>query len=109
MAKYIYPAIFDPNENSGFTITFLDLPGCITEGDNMDEALHMATEALALHLYGMEQDNDIIPLASSPSKVHHPEDADPNAFVTLIQTRTEPVRDKIMNRAVKKTLTIPYW
>lgn len=109
MAKYIYPAIFDPNENSGFTVTFPDLPGCITEGDNMDEALQMAVEALALHLYGMEQDNEMIPLASSPSKVHYPEDADPNAFVTLIQTRTEPVRDEIMNRAVKKTLTIPNW
>lgn len=38
-----------------------------------------------------------------------PEDANKDVFVTLIQARTEPVRDAIQNRAVKKTLTIPQW
>jgi hypothetical protein len=37
------------------------------------------------------------------------DDTDPGAFVTLIQARTEPIRDELQNRAVKKTLTIPQW
>ncbi|TDF98276.1 type II toxin-antitoxin system HicB family antitoxin [Paenibacillus piri] len=109
MAKYIYPAVFDPNENGGFTVTFPDLPGCITEGDDMDDALRMASEALALHLYGMERDGDLIPSPSKPADIQFTEDADANAFVSLVQARTEPIRDELQNRAVKKTLTIPQW
>jgi|CZCA01.1.fsa_nt_gi predicted RNA binding protein YcfA (HicA-like mRNA interferase family)/predicted RNase H-like HicB family nuclease len=56
MAKYIYPAVFDPNECGGYTINFPDLPGCVTEGDTLDDAIRMASEALASHLYGMERD-----------------------------------------------------
>ncbi|PDO10760.1 MAG: pilus assembly protein HicB [Candidatus Reconcilbacillus cellulovorans] len=109
MPKYVYPAIFDPNELGGYTVTFPDLPGCVTEGDTLEEALKMAAEAMALHLYGMERDGDEIPPPSDPSKVRLPEDADKGAFVTLIQARTEPIRDELMNRSVKKTLTIPKW
>jgi predicted RNase H-like HicB family nuclease len=109
LPKYVYPAIFDPNEHGGYTVTFPDLPGCITEGDNLDDALRMAAEAMALHLYGMERDGDDIPVPSKPSEIQLPEDADKDAFITLIQARTEPIRDEIQNRSVKKTLTIPKW
>ncbi|MDN5375540.1 MAG: hypothetical protein PWQ39_580 [Thermacetogenium sp.] len=109
MPKYVYPAIFDPNEHGGYTVTFPDLPGCVTEGDTLDEALKMAAEAMALHLYGMEEDGDEIPVPSNPVEVKLPEDASPGAFVTLIQARTEPIRDETQNRAIKKTLTIPKW
>jgi predicted RNase H-like HicB family nuclease len=109
MPKYIFPAVFDPNENGGLTVTFPDLPGCVTEGDDLDEAMLMAAEAMALHLYGMEQDGDPIPAASKASDHLIPDDADPGAFVTLIQARTEPIRDELQNKAVKKTLTIPQW
>lgn len=39
MDRYIYPAIFDPCEEGGYSVTFPDLPGCITEGDTVEEAL----------------------------------------------------------------------
>ena len=35
MAKYVYPAIFTPEENGAFSITFPDLEGCYTCGDNL--------------------------------------------------------------------------
>lgn len=108
MAKYIFPAVFDPNEDGSYTITFPDLPGCVTEGDSMDEALLMAADAMALHLYGMERDGDIIPQPTKPADVSL-EGTDAGAFVSLIQARTEPIRDELLNRAVKKTLTIPQW
>ncbi len=106
MPKYIYPAIFDPNENGGYTVTFPDLPGCITEGDDMDEALLMATEAMALHLYGIERDGGPIPQPIQPADVSL-EGTEHGAFVSLIQARTEPIRDELQGRAVKKTLTVP--
>ena len=39
--KYIYPAIFDFDED-GITVTFPDLPGCITCGDSQEEAFKNA-------------------------------------------------------------------
>lgn len=105
MDKYIFPAVFDPCEEGGYTIIFPDLPGCITEGDNIEEALHMAKDALELHLYGMELGEDSIPEPTPPEKIKVPE----GGFITLIQVWMSPIRDEMANRAVKKTLTIPKW
>lgn len=99
MPKYVYPAIFDPNELGGYTVTFPDLPGCVTEGENLEEALKMAAEAMALHLYGMDQEGDEIPTPSNPAEVQIPEYADPGAFVTLIRAHTDPIHDEMQNRA----------
>lgn len=107
MAKYYFPAIFDSdtdNEN-GFTVTFPDLPGCITEGSDMDEAVYMAKDALAGFLYGMEEDGEQIPTPSNPSNIDLPQ----GAFISIIEVRTDYIRDEIENKAVKKTLTIPKW
>ncbi len=107
MGKYYFPAIFDPGaENEeGFTITFPDLPGCVTEGSNMDEAVYMAKDVLAGFLYGMEEDGEEIPEASTPSSIDLPQ----GAFISIIEVRTDYIRDEIENKAVKKTLTIPKW
>ena len=64
-----FPALFTPAEEGGFTVRFPDLPGCITEGDTLEEALRNAGEALGLHLYGMEEDGDEIPSPSAPEGI----------------------------------------
>ena len=46
-----YPACFEPDE-SGFTVTFRDVPPAITYGDSLDEAMTMAVDALATALAG---------------------------------------------------------
>jgi predicted RNase H-like HicB family nuclease len=81
MDRYIFPAIFEPGERKGYTVNFPDLPGCITEGDTMEEALHMAKEALELHLYGMEEDGDKIPEPTRPEKLPILD----KSFVSLIE------------------------
>lgn len=65
MKIYRYKAIFDYDKD-GITVTFPDLPGCITCGNNEEEALKNAKECMALHLFGMEEDNDLIP---EPTKI----------------------------------------
>ncbi|WP_036121816.1 type II toxin-antitoxin system HicB family antitoxin [Lysinibacillus sphaericus] len=107
MGKYYFPAIFDPGteKEEGFTITFPDLPGCITEGSDMDEAVYMAKDVLAGFLYGMEEDGEAIPVPSNPSSIDLPK----GAFISIIEVRTDYIRDEIENKAVKKTLTIPKW
>ncbi|MEK5096712.1 MULTISPECIES: type II toxin-antitoxin system HicB family antitoxin [Bacillus] len=102
--RYIYPALFD-YDNDGITVTFPDLPGCITCGDTDEEALTMAKEAMALHLYGLEQDGDEIPQPTSSKDI----ETEDSQIIVLIETWMPPFRHEMENAAVKKTLTIPRW
>ena len=45
--KLIYPAVFHPfsDATGGYTVEFPDLPGCVTEGKNLQEAYEMAMDA----------------------------------------------------------------
>jgi len=61
---HIYPARFEPAEEGGFNITFPDLPGAITCGDNLKEAMYMAQDCLGGFLWAMEEDGDTFPNAS---------------------------------------------
>lgn len=105
MDRYIFPAIFEPGEIKGYSVVFPDLPGCITEGDTMEEALHMAKDALELHIYGLEEDEDIIPEPSAPETLEVPD----KAFISLVEVWMPVIRDEMRNKAIKKTLTIPKW
>jgi len=44
--EYIYPAIFHANDDGSYTITYPDLPGCISEGKTLVNAVYMAQSAL---------------------------------------------------------------
>ena len=66
--KDIYPAIFN-YDTDGISIEFPDLPGCLTCGDDIDEAIKNAKECLGLHLYGMRKDNDPIPEPTPVDKI----------------------------------------
>ncbi len=41
-----YPALFEPAEEGGFVITFPDVEGAITQGDDEQDAREMARDAL---------------------------------------------------------------
>lgn len=102
---YVYPAIFDYEEDGRINISFPDLPGCFSCGDNDTEALYMASQALGLHLYAMEEEGDDVP---SPSSLHDVHCAD-NQRPVLIEARMPLIRKAVENASVRKTLTIPRW
>ena len=56
MGKFFYPAIFHKAEEGGFWISFPDIPECLTEGDNMQQAYEMAVEALGLALVNRKEE-----------------------------------------------------
>ena len=99
--QYIYPAIFH-HAKDGISVQFPDLPGCITCGHTLEEALFMAKDALSLHLYGMEKDNDLIPEPSSLVNI----ELKSNEKLRSIEVFMPPFRDETENKAVKKTLAI---
>ena len=105
---YRYAAIFSYEED-GVHVVFPDLPGCITFGADEDEAVRMAREALALHIYGMEQDGDEIPQPSSLRMLAEQEDLQENEVFMLVEAFMPTFRERESKRFVKKTLSIPYW
>ncbi len=102
--KYIFPAIFSYVED-GVSVEFPDLPGCYTCADSTEEALRMAKDALGLHIYGMEQDDEKVPLPSPINSLK----LEKGQVVVLVETWMPLIRNIVENRAVKKTLTIPKW
>lgn len=101
---YIFPAVFDYADD-GISIEFPDLPGCLPCADNVDEAVKNAKEALMLHLYGMEEDNEEIPEPTPINKIH----LEPDQAIVLTDVFMPPFREKQKMRYVKKTLSIPSW
>lgn len=101
---YIFPAVFDYADD-GISIEFPDLPGCLPCADNVDEAVKNAKEALMLHLYGMEEDNEEIPEPTPINKIH----LEPDQAIVLTDVFMPPFREKQEMRYVKKTLSIPSW
>lgn len=102
--RYIFPAVFDYADD-GISVEFPDLPGALTCGDTEEEALQMAKECMALHLYGMETDGDPIPESIRADGIR----VEANQVIVLIEVWMPPFRDKLAEKAVKKTLTIPKW
>lgn len=48
--------VLEPSDEGGYTIYVPSLPGCISEGDNVDEALVNIQEAIELYLEPMNDD-----------------------------------------------------
>lgn len=105
---YRYTAIFS-YEKDGVHVVFPDLPGCITFGVDEEEAVRMAREALALHIYGMEQDREAIPQPSPLQTLAEQEELQKNEMFFLVEAFMPSFREKQNKRFVKKTLSIPYW
>ena len=103
MKKLIYPAIFHKEEVGGYSVTFPDLPGCNTEGNDLAEALYMAQDALGLYLYSLKQDKMPLPQSMQPEALI----LDKDSFVTLVEWDEVAYLRRTSNKAVKKTLTIP--
>lgn len=102
--RYSFIAVFDV-EDDGISIEFPDLPGCLPCAETMEEALKNAQEALGLHLWGLEQDNEEIP---EPTPIQNIK-LEKNQVPAVIEVFMPSFRDKLNNRFVKKTLSLPAW
>ena len=96
--RYVFPAVFS-YDGDGVAVSFPDLPGCNTCGDDQNEAILMAQDALRGHLSCLEDENDPIPAPSDFRTIQ----TDTNEAVVLIEAWMVPLREK----TVRKNLTIP--
>ena len=105
MATYIYPAIFTEENHGSYSVRFPDVDGALTCGDNLQDALFMASDALSLMMVGTEDEHQPIPAPSDIKSIR----TNPNEFCTLISCDTDRYRRLLRNKAVRKTLSVPEW
>jgi len=101
---YCYIAVVSFDDD-GISISFPDLSGCFTCAYSEDEIFKNGKEVLGLHLWSMEKDNEIIPDPTGIKDII----LEDNETTMLVEVFMPPVRDRINNKVVKKTLTIPQW
>jgi predicted RNase H-like HicB family nuclease len=97
MAIRYYPAILE-RAPDGFGVFFPDLPGCVSHGDTAEDAAAQAEAALAMHLRGMIEDGDAIPVPSALENLER--DPEVDEFTRIL------VRAELPGRAVRVNVTI---
>ena len=99
MANYI--AIVHKDPESDFGVSFPDFPGCISAGRNIDDAKDMAQEALTLHIQGMIEDGDPLPVSSKLEEIMaNPDFVDAAAYLVVGVPDARP-------RTVRVNITVP--
>jgi predicted RNase H-like HicB family nuclease len=102
--KLIYPAIFSKGEG-GYAVEIPDLPGCVSGGETLAEAISMGTDAASGWVLTELEDGKPIPRASDIKDIH-PEDG---CFTSMLVLDMDLYTEKFGNKAVRKNLTIPAW
>lgn len=104
--NYIYTAVFTPNEKgTKFYARIPDLPGCITTGSSLQDAIEQMTDAASGWLVVAEDKGLDIPDATPQSSVEH-ESSD---YLSLIQVDTIAYRAATETKAVRKNVSLPQW
>ena len=108
MKNLVYPACFYPCEEKAgaYTVVVPDLPGCVSEGDTLLDAITMAEDAASGWVLDELEDGKAAPAASNIKDVS-PDSSD--GFVSLIMLDIEAYAEKYGRKAVRKNLTIPAW
>jgi predicted RNase H-like HicB family nuclease len=94
-----YIAYLHKEKRSDYGVSFPDFPGCITAGSSLEEARHLAGEALALHVAGMREDGEPIPRPSTLDELRtDPAMKGAVAFLTELREPETTVRINITAR-----------
>lgn len=105
--KLVYPAVFTPLEKSeGYCVTFPDLPGCVTQGNDLADALSMAADAASGWVLDELEDGNKAPTARKLSEVLLDSS---DQFVNLIVLDMDTYTEKYGQKAIRKNCTIPAW
>lgn len=99
----LYPiAIFQGDEQHAWGVEVPDIPGCFSAGDNLDDAMVMARQAIEGHLELLAEDGAQIPEAGSlTAHTKNPDYAGCTWAVVDIDVT------KFMGKAEKLNITLP--
>ena len=104
--KLTYPACFYKDDaNDSYAVVVPDLPGCVSGGNTLADAILMATDAASGWVLDELEDGKTIPTASALEDVR----PDCGGFVNMLVLDMDAYAEKYGNKAVRKNLTIPAW
>ena len=103
--KLVYSALFSPCEEGGYTVTVPALPGCVTEGDTLSEAIFMVQDAASAWVLDELEEGRMAPEDSKPGEIVPGK----GEFVSLIALDMDSYSEKYGRKAVRKNVTIPAW
>lgn len=65
-----YTIVITPDSEDGrFVVTVPALPGCFTYGNTVDEAIEQARDAVAVHIAGLLQEGDPVPIEPLAARI----------------------------------------
>lgn len=102
--KYTYSAILTPEENKIFA-KIPDLPGCVSSGRDLSDAIAQISDAAANWLVVAEDEGLQIPPASPQWALPRTD----NSTFSVVQVDTIEYRAKTDTRAVRKNVSLPAW
>ena len=102
--KLTYPACFY-KENNSYAVVVPDLPGCVSGGETLADAILMATDAACGWVLDELEDGRAVPPASSMESLR----PDSGGFINMLVLEMDAYAEKYGSRAVRKNLTIPAW
>lgn len=99
----VYPAIFE-TDPVGYGIYFPDVEGAITQGNDLDDGLEMASDALGIQLAWNIENQMPLP---APTPINDLQINKETQFATLVAVDlADYLKD---TKADKKTIKIPHW
>jgi predicted RNase H-like HicB family nuclease len=103
---YIYTAVFEPKENgNGYYAKVPDVPGCVTTGKSLSDAIEQITDALNGCLVVAEDEGLNIAKPTPQSQLDIPE----GGVYSLIKADTIAYRAATDTRSVRKNVSLPAW
>ncbi|MBI4833020.1 MAG: type II toxin-antitoxin system HicB family antitoxin [Candidatus Lindowbacteria bacterium] len=61
MTEYSFTVLYEPQPEGGYTVLVPVLPGCVSQGDTLEEARKMIREAIELYIEVLLEDGKPIP------------------------------------------------
>ena len=103
--KYIYTALIKKEAEDYYECSVPDLPGCVTSGYTLADAIDMITDAASGWLVVNEDEGNSIPTPTAQTDLK----SSPDDFKTLIQIDTIAYRAATDTRSVRKNVSLPAW
>ena len=104
--KLIYPAIFTPyTGHDGYTVEVPDLPGCVSEGKTLEEAISMGTDAASGWVLDELEDGNRAPNPTDIFQLEVPA----GSFANLLVLDMDAYAAKYGEKSMRKNVSLPAW
>jgi len=103
--QYVFTAVFTKDLDGSILVSFPDIPGCYSQGQDMLEAARRAEEVLSYCLFDMEKQGIPIPTPRYPDMIETKE----GEVISIVLANTGPHHEFFADKTVRHTVTLPTW